>query len=165
LPYSLEACTSTSSTFGLASAWLCFATFTSPTEVYSCKLNSLLGSINGIHEVNLNRQHDIFASLRSLLLSPLPLTTLLTSEKLLKLFKYVSKWLLSRSSLPLLLLEAVKASKATTTESSATKPAEGVLASLLLFVSSHACLIINSLLLFIAQYLICFIYFCKLLFG
>lgn len=88
--------------------------------------------------------------------------TSLTSKKTLKLLKYISKWCTTFSISSLKAFKAREATIASLSSKSSFKRTSG--SCLLLFISSHTCLIIYSSLWFITESLICFIYCSKFIF-
>lgn len=97
LPYGLEPSTSTCSTFAHARSWLSLAALASATEVGPSKRDLLLCSINCIHEFNFYLKQDVFSLLSGLLL--FLLAALASTKELFKLFKNISKWLATLTSL------------------------------------------------------------------
>jgi hypothetical protein len=165
LSYCLKTSSSTSAALAALCSWLSFAALACATEIGSSKLDLLLDAIYRVHEVDLNLEQNVFSllcCLRSSLTSSASL--LLATEKLLKLFKNVTKWSSTLSSLllPELVVEAIKSSKPTETLS---KASEWVATTtLLLLISSHSGAIINPAFSIVSKHFIRFIYLCKLLF-
>lgn len=156
----LEASTTTSSAFRSLSAWFSLASLASTANFGPSERHLLLNSVDCIHEVDFNREDDVFSLLRGSLLSSL-LTA--SSKELLELFKDVTKRRLALSAaLPEGILEAFEATEALESLAEST---ERVLAGLLLLISRHSCLIVNSSLLIVTQDLVGLIDFSELLFG
>ena len=163
----LEPSTSTCSALALARAWLSLASLASTAEISATKVDSFLGSGDGFHEVNFERENDVFTFLRRFLTSSLSsLALLLPTKELLKFLEYITKWLLTAlswlSTLTELILEALEATEAAHAGS---KAAEWITTCLALLVATHTCLIINSLFVIVTKSLICFVDFSKLFFG
>ena len=126
LSYSLKASTCTSSTFAFACSWFCSGSLACSADISPSELNSLLGSVDSLHEINFNHNYDVFAFHLCLGSSASPLS-LLSAEEFLELFKYITKriscstLLSSLSKLVMEALEARKSSKSSLTETSASK--------------------------------------------
>lgn len=159
----LEASSCTSATFTFACSRFCSGTLARRAYISAAKRHLFLSSVYRIHKINLCRDYYVFTPLCSLL-STLASLSLVSAKKLLEFFKDISEWVLLTTLLSTakLIMESFKARE---TLRSLTKSAEWILLSLLLFISSHTCLIVNPLFRIIAKCLICFINLSKLFFG
>ena len=61
LSYSLKASTCTSSTFAFACSWFCSCSLACSADISPSELNSLLSSVDSLHEINFNHNYDVFA--------------------------------------------------------------------------------------------------------
>lgn len=113
--------------------------------------------MHGVHEVNLNRDDNVAPALLTLSGASRAAagSTLLLSEELLELFKYVAEGTLSAGATlatsKLLVLETFEAREAA---EAASESAERVSSRLLLLVTSHASTVVDALLALVSERLI-----------
>ena len=161
LPNRLKPSTPASSTLRGRSAWLGTAALAGATYVGTTELHRLLGAIDGIHEVDFDCKNYVFATTLCTTLAAATSATLATlaTKEFFKFIEDIAKRIASLAAASTLTELILKSLESTETSKALAKPTKWITASLLLLITRHSSLIINSLFSFVPQRFIRFIYF------